>query len=552
MVAPPVRRAKGVAVMFPRMRNIALASIGILVASLGAQRVIADELVDSNSCLNANYKKGQAELIVTASPSGAARLNQVLDQAKLGCVAQLQVDSACLVQIKPGKAKSTSIDSIAEQLRSNIFALSGSVAPKDTQDVIGEVIVNLDFEQPSVDSTTTVEIEDPLFNGQVELQALNAEVAWADARASNVLTAIIDSGVRLDHQDLTGQFLRGTSIGCQAGPCDGTPNHADFNKHHGTRVAGILAAKKGNPFGGVGVAWNTKFMSIYYGPVVDQYRMSCALQYAISKNVDIVNAIWTGGKEPGEYQRYPWDVFEQYVRLAQSREMLIVFAAGNEGVDLDFETRYPVNLKLPNVLVAMEFDVSADEGPDSNFGHATVHIAAPNHASVTTCIESTDCYVETEEPGSSWSAAYVSGAAALLKSRYPHMGYDFLKWRIVANATPDARLTALNQSGGRLNLVGTIYPITAWHGFLSRTQGSPIIWKSGIRADMCASVSIEGREVSGATLGNYFQILANTPNDGVEELPHAAIAAVTQNKLQLRVKCPGSGPIAESLPLLLN
>jgi hypothetical protein len=528
-----------------------------IFATFAAGRAVAANLVDAQDCLKATYVPGKAELIITAAEGEASRLRKVLAEADLDCVAQLQVDAACLVRVNPWKGET--IESIAEQLRGNIFALKEGVAPLEKQAAIGNVIVNLGFNSAKdavVPPVTAPEQSalplDPLLPQQLELTALHAEQAWLDAPPSRVTTAIIDTGIMMDHEELDGQFDGGTSIGCHTQPCDGRPDPHDVEQHHGTRVAGIIAAKKNNPFGGAGVAWNTRFLSIYYGPRVTQYRMSCALQYAISQGADIVNASWTGGKDPGEYNDFPWDVFAKYVDLARAKGILIVLAAGNDGVDVDVETRYPLNLRLPNMLGVMEFDELEDEVPDSNYGRLTIDIAAPNFAKVTTCLESKHCYTETESPGSSWSTAYVSGAAALLKSHYPKENYDFLKWRIMANAIADARLACKNQSHGRLDLVHTIYPVTTRDGALSRTSDTRISWRKGIRPDMCKWVAIDGRARGNGAAGAYIPLIDSTPNNGKADIPHAKLASVAEDSFQIRVQCLDGTPGAMSLPLPLR
>lgn len=558
MAAGLVLRLGRETAMFASTRAVAMSAGGTLIAGLVASLAFAEDAVVSRKCFETPYVKGKAELIITATNGNHRQLPRVLGEAKLNCVAQLQEDGACLVQVAPPPGRS--IDTIAEQLRLNIFALKGGTAPKAAQDAIGKVIVNADLEDPDTNSIADVKPlpiaaateQDPRLVDQVELSALDAESAWFGAQDSNVVTAIIDTGVKMDHEDLVGQFVGGITIGCLSKTCDGTPDLTSINKHHGTRVAGIIAARKFNPYGGAGVAWNTKFISVNYGPRVDQYRMACALQYAIEAGASIVNASWTGGYMAGQYSRYPWELFERYARLAERKGILIVLAAGNDGANLDAQRWYPLDFRLPNMLGVMAYNVSEDFVPVGNYGRNTIQIAAPDYAAVTTCIESTSCYIRTQAWGSSWSTAYVSGAAALLKSHYPDTDYDFLKWRIMANATPDERLSDMNQTGGRLNLVGTIFPVVSQYRDLSRTHESPINWKTGIRADMCSMVSIEARPIRAVIAGAYVTVVSATPNDGIERLLPSSFADIEEDRVQIRVQCLGASPGAESLPLKLS
>lgn len=532
--------------------------VGIFVSGCAS----AGGAVDPSDCLKARFEEGKHEIVVTSADGDARRLRRTLKRARIPCVAQLQIDSACLIRVAPREDKKETAESIASGLQLNIFERRGDIAPPGVQETIGRVFVN--FEIPGAPfvsgpfgkpiPTTDSKETDPLLGDEVELAALGADAAWFDAQESKVLIAVIDGGVNYKHPDLIDRFEKGVTVGCPRGPCDGSPYGLDGGPAHGTEVAGIILASRFNRHGGAGVAWNTRFVSINYGPMKDEFRMSCALQKAIEWQVAIVNGSWTEIRDNDHPIKKPWKLFEKYVRRAQEDGILLVLAAGNHKKDVDQWPLNPLRLKAPNMLGVMSFDVTKDALTTDNIGRSTTHIAAPDYAHATTCTGSQcpDGYSTSDGSGTSWSAAYVSGAAALLKSHYPKSDYDFLKWRIMANAKPDERLRALNASGGRLNLVSTIFPVVSQYGDLSRDHETPVNWKTGLRVDMCAKVSIQARSIDGEKKGAWFTIFSETPNDGLENIPSTALAELTDDRVQIRVQCPDEILGADSLPIPLH
>ncbi len=134
--------------------------------------------------------------------------------------------------------------------------------------------------------------------GQV-VSSINAPAAWDTTTGlSSVIVAVIDTGVRLDHPDLAGQFVSGydmigfgspgstsTAIANDGGGADADPSdpgdwvsQADVNagtlgsgcdstdignsSWHGTRVSGLIGALSNNSTGMAGVGWGLKIMPV--------------------------------------------------------------------------------------------------------------------------------------------------------------------------------------------------------------------------------------------------------------------------------------------------
>ena len=88
---------------------------------------------------------------------------------------------------------------------------------------------------------------DPLRGQQWNLDMIEADAAHGTATGTGAVVAVIDSGVRADHEDLAGRLLPGRDFVQD----DATPQDGDG---HGTHVTGIVVATKDNGAGISGVA----------------------------------------------------------------------------------------------------------------------------------------------------------------------------------------------------------------------------------------------------------------------------------------------------------
>ncbi len=97
---------------------------------------------------------------------------------------------------------------------------------------------------------------DPLVGDQTQISQIGADEAWTMTSAdADVIIAILDSGVALDHPDLRDNLLAGINV------ADGNANAADV-AGHGTAVAGAAAASGNNRTGVAGVAWGASILPV--------------------------------------------------------------------------------------------------------------------------------------------------------------------------------------------------------------------------------------------------------------------------------------------------
>ncbi|HYI11802.1 MAG TPA: S8 family serine peptidase [Thermoanaerobaculia bacterium] len=249
------------------------------------------------------------------------------------------------------------------------------------------------------------------------LGKINAASAWKTAIGTNVVVAVIDTGVLLTHPDLKASIwtnlnetpddkvddddpkgsgyiddLHGWNF------VNGNNDPTDLNGH-GTHVAGtIVAANDGT--GVTGVAYGAKVLAIR---ALDQAgkgatsTLAIAIEYAILKGVQVINNSWGGA------ERSP--AIDTIIGHARSRGIVVVSAAGNDKADACRWT--PGNAE--GGITVSATGTSDTKIVSSNFG-AKLDVGAPGEAIRSTWLN--NGYGPSE--GTSMAAPHVSALAALL------------------------------------------------------------------------------------------------------------------------------------------
>ncbi|MGB5458359.1 MAG: S8 family serine peptidase, partial [Eudoraea sp.] len=206
---------------------------------------------------------------------------------------------------------------------------------------------------------------------------------------------------------------------------NGNPKNRVKSESHGTHVAGIIAAERDNGLGVNGVANNVEIMSIRAVPNGDEYDKDIALgiRYAVDNGAQIINASF--GKSYSLNSDWVYDA----IKYAAANDVLIVHAAGNDGLDLDD----PKNTNFPNDQADNKGTEIADNlitigalngkyGSEmvasfSNYGKMNVDVFAPGGNIYSTMPENNYEF----QGGTSMAAPMVSGIAALIRSYYPKL-----------------------------------------------------------------------------------------------------------------------------------
>lgn len=286
--------------------------------------------------------------------------------------------------------------------------------------------------------------------------------AWAiRTGAPNVVIAIVDTGLRLTHEDLALNLWTNPAEASGLDGLDDDQNGYIDDVHginavtgsgdptddngHGTHVAGIAAAVGGNGLGVAGVVWQGKLMALKafdangFASVSD--ILTC-LEYASNHGASIINASWGFG-------HYSQSLLDALTSLRDDG-IVMVAAAGNTAADEDIDFTYPSAYDVDNLV-----SVTATRSDDSlavfgSYGMQSIDLAAPGEAILSTGHGHDAEYVL--KSGSSMAAPHVSGAIALLMEALPDETYLPVIYRLLAGTDRLSSLKNKVLTGGRLNL----------------------------------------------------------------------------------------------------
>ena len=306
-------------------------------------------------------------------------------------------------------------------------------------------------------------------SGGVNDADIDAPEAWEfQSAASNIVVAVIDSGVRYTHEDLAANMWRNPGeipgngrdddlngfIDDVHGADTASGTGAPFDENgHGTHVAGIVAAVGNNGRGGSGVAWAAQIMALKFLDSTGNGYTSDAIEaidYARRKGAKVINASFAGP----DYSTS----FREALLRARSAGIVFVAAAGNETSDNDVTPTYPANYNLDNVVTVAATARNDALADFSNFGSQSVHLAAPGGGIFSTYFLGDDSYVEMG--GTSMAAPQVAGAIALVRTYYPSESHRQALDRVLLGVDMLPALAGRCRSGGRLNLRKALKPFS--------------------------------------------------------------------------------------------
>ncbi len=200
----------------------------------------------------------------------------------------------------------------------------------------------------------------------------------------------------------------------------GNNNVAGPDASHGTHVAGIIGAVRGNGIGLDGVADNVKIMAIRVVPDGDERDkdVANAIRYAVDNGANIINMSFGKG--------YKWDkdVVNEAVLYAQDHNVLLVHAAGNSAQDNDVTSNYPNDSLGGGVFANNWIEVGASQPSKkalatdfSNYGHNNVDVFSPGKDIYSTIPNNEYAYFD----GTSMASPVCAGVCALVWSRNPNL-----------------------------------------------------------------------------------------------------------------------------------
>ncbi len=291
---------------------------------------------------------------------------------------------------------------------------------------------------------------------------IDAPEAWDQQTGTDVVVAVIDTGLDYNHEDIVGNVwtnpgeIPGNGIDDDNNGYIDDVRGWDFvngdndpfdDNDHGTHVSGTIAAVGNNGIGVAGVNWSARIMPLKFlsargsGTTADAIS---ALDYAVMMGARISNNSWGGGA----FSQALYDA----IAAAQAAGHLFVAAAGNDGVDTDVTPSYPASYDLDNIVSVAATDENDALASFSNFGAVTVDLGAPGVSILST----TPANTYSSFSGTSMATPHVAGVAALLLAEDPSLDVVSLKQAILDSVDPIAALAGITVTGGRLNAANAL------------------------------------------------------------------------------------------------
>ncbi|MDP9952550.1 MULTISPECIES: type VII secretion-associated serine protease mycosin [Streptomyces] len=279
------------------------------------------------------------------------------------------------------------------------------------------------------------------------LQRVLLDELWKQSTGKGVRVAVIDTGVDVRNEQLKPavdteagrNFLpKGLKTPDGVKIERGKENGTTDTVGHGTKVAGIIAAREAKGTGFTGIAPDATIIPIQQNDAEghgDTATLADAITYAVDKaDADVINI----SQDTADAVK-PSTKLKQAVDRALAQQVVVVASAGNDGLGGNVKETYPAS--FDGVLAVASSDRNNERAPFSQSGDF-VGIAAPGVDMVSTVPGGGHC----ADNGTSFSAPYVAGVAALVRAKHR----DWTQAQIVAQI----QQTAERSVAGHDNAVG--------------------------------------------------------------------------------------------------
>ncbi len=280
---------------------------------------------------------------------------------------------------------------------------------------------NIEYAHPNYQAKALIVPNDTSYSTQQPLFiSYGAEDAWdITTGSSQVIVAILDTGIDTNHPDLVGRILT------QDWKNYISSSIPEDDNGHGTHVAGIIGANGNNGTGVTGLDWNCKLLPIKVLDSSGSGSLSSivdGMYYAVQKGAKVIN-LSLG------FNGYLEDALQEAIDYVYSQGIIIVVAAGNDDINITTTKLSPVcNDGNANKIFGVASLTSAKvKSWFSNFSDKYVDISAfGSNIYSTSTMDSYDT-----KNGTSMAAPAVSGIIALLLSLAPNLTpaqvMDYLK-----------------------------------------------------------------------------------------------------------------------------
>ncbi len=308
-------------------------------------------------------------------------------------------DAQSLIQQVVGESSVTRVS-----LHANSFAVSINPKTKPSDVVLRLLeLPSAAYVEPNVEYQWLIDPNDTLYPQENWAKTDNLPEAWSIATGqSSTIVAVLDSGVRADHPDLSGKIVSGYDF------FSNDANTTD-DVGHGTGVAGIIAARGNDGIGIAGAAWNVKIMPIKVGnadgaPVRD---IAQGIYYAVDNGASVIN-LSLGSDTPSA-------TLEDSIKYAYNHNVVVVAAAGNKPDQASFPASYPQTISVGAATTA------GDSVAGFSSKISRVDLSAPGVDILTTYWQIGTGNDWALVSGTSFSTPMVTGTVALMHSIDPSL-----------------------------------------------------------------------------------------------------------------------------------
>ncbi|MFF7873959.1 type VII secretion-associated serine protease mycosin [Streptomyces californicus] len=310
------------------------------------------------------------------------------------------------------------------------------------------LLVSLPALPAAAEDTTSCTFPSKKYPGRPwSLQRVLLDELWKQSTGKGVRVAVIDTGVDVRNEQLTPavdteagrNFLpKGLKTPDGVKIERGKENGTTDTVGHGTKVAGIIAAREAKGTGFTGIAPDATIIPIQQNDAEghgDTATLADAITYAVDKaDADVINI----SQDTADAVK-PSTKLKEAVDRALAQQVVVVASAGNDGLGGNVKETYPAS--FDGVLAVASTDRNNERAPFSQSGDF-VGIAAPGVDMVSTVPGGGHC----ADNGTSFSAPYVAGVAALIRAKHR----DWTQAQIVAQI----QQTAERSVAGHDNAVG--------------------------------------------------------------------------------------------------
>jgi len=354
------------------------------------------------------------------------------------------------------------------------------------------------------------------------LQQIDVPAAWRASGGKGVTVAVLDTGVDATAPDLAGQVITGPDYVAGVDP----PGYK-LPLKHGTYVASLIAGHgrgPGDTMGVIGVAPQARILSIRVIP--DEGEPGLAAyhddpKYADALSEGIYSAVRDGAKVINmSLSVQPSTGLRSMIAYAITHGVVVVASAGDSGTASAFAPYlYPAS--FPGVIAVAAVNSAGTRAPFSQ-QNSSVVVAAPGVGVVGASPDGQ--YVDRDSTSS--SAALVSGVAALILAKYPHLAPSAVEQAIVATTSHQpAGGYSVDTGFGEVNAAAALAAAAA---YAAQDAGGGVV-VSGPGGRPIVTIPIPGLSttVSGRTrLARSLPPIAVTHRDETRIVAYGLIATV--------------------------